>query len=289
MTSGDHEESWAEWDAGGLDDRSVYRVKAFIPHDYASAHARYLVSAAGAPQAYQSREVVVNQEPYYDAWATLGDFCADPFGHIKVHLTDASDGYRTNYIAADAMAFERVPGGQCAHERPVLLLHGFDGDITKNAPGFSVKGYWDKLPAVLNRHGWSNLKYLGFYQDDTRGGANEADITQYTRNGSAPDEYYGSPHCRVLENPAGVGWYGADRNCNIEHLAYNLAWYIYWNYSRHGIDVRIAAHSMGGLIVRHMLQAYSAHNGFFPPTLYVSHVVTLGTPHRGIANAGVLH
>ncbi len=69
-------------------------------------------------------------------------------------------------------------------------------------------------------------------------------------------------------------------NEDIRHVACELAWYIWNQYSRHGQRVDIAAHSMGGLITRWALYA-TAFDNHFPPYLLVNRVVTMGTPHGG--------
>ena len=82
-----------------------------------------------------------------------------------------------------------------------------------------------------------------------------------------------------------------DANSDIKRLGYDLAWFIWKNYTSHGTVVSIASHSMGGLIARWALYGVQNHlSNAFPPYLYVQDVVTLSTPHDGLGdvnNAGL--
>ncbi len=113
-----------------------------------------------------------------------------------------------------------------------------------------------------------------------------------------------------------VGYYGADRSCDvqistrfaspytnncnnyptgtynnspsvgtndepIEHVACELAWYVYNRWGSAGC-VEFVAHSMGGLVVRHMIEKTIQHNSHFPSGLPICDVITWSTPHGGI-------
>ncbi len=69
---------------------------------------------------------------------------------------------------------------------------------------------------------------------------------------------------------------------DIRHLAYHLAWYIndHWGSQT---NVEVVAHSMGGLIMRYALSQTGKPG--WPALLMVTHVTTLGTPHRGSGDA----
>ena len=86
-----------------------------------------------------------------------------------------------------------------------------------------------------------------------------------------------------------IGYYEGDR-CDvrigsasnetpIQDIAKNLAWYIHDT----GRPVDIVAHSMGGLIARVAVLGSAQGWDGFPPKLDVDDVVTLGTPHQGVA------
>ena len=66
----------------------------------------------------------------------------------------------------------------------------------------------------------------------------------------------------------------------IQDIAADLANYI----DAQGKPVDIVAHSMGGLITRVALLGSAQGWEGFPPKLDVNNVVTLSTPHRGVAN-----
>jgi pimeloyl-ACP methyl ester carboxylesterase len=69
----------------------------------------------------------------------------------------------------------------------------------------------------------------------------------------------------------------------IQDIARDLALYI----DRQGRPVDIVAHSMGGLVVRVALLGSAQHwSGFPAKKLDVGNVVTLSTPHQGVADPG---
>lgn len=91
------------------------------------------------------------------------------------------------------------------------------------------------------------------------------------------------------ENVVTIRWYAGDENCSdtipgvgdntiqtsVEEIATELADYVQGEYSANGVPVDIVAHSLGGLIVRSMLQQRGSD-------LLVGRVITLGTPHAGV-------
>lgn len=86
-----------------------------------------------------------------------------------------------------------------------------------------------------------------------------------------------------------VGWYGENTHCDeyivgsrnndvrtrIDTIARELGRHIRQNYTMETVTVDIVAHSLGGLIVRKMLELMG-------DDLWVEDVVTLGTPHAGV-------
>ncbi len=106
---------------------------------------------------------------------------------------------------------------------------------------------------------------------------------------------------RGITNVLTVGYNANDINCNLrvpgianntmntslDEVALELAQLIWNNYSSRGVRIAISAHSMGGLIVRRAITGVMNHDAGFPAYLYVSDVVTSGTPHFGAAVAGV--
>jgi triacylglycerol esterase/lipase EstA (alpha/beta hydrolase family) len=105
---------------------------------------------------------------------------------------------------------------------------------------------------------------------------------------------------RGLTNVLTVGYNNNDINCNLrvpgianntmntslDEVARELAQLIWTNYTSRGVTIAISAHSMGGLIVRRAITGVMNHDAGFPAYLYVSDVVTSGTPHFGAAVAG---
>lgn len=70
----------------------------------------------------------------------------------------------------------------------------------------------------------------------------------------------------------------------IGHIACELAWYLYNTFS--SVNVVLVTHSMGGVIARHMIEKVG-HDSHFPPSLHISDVVTMSSPHGGLSHAQV--
>lgn len=182
----------------------------------------------------------------------------------------------------------------------IALLHGY---APTGCPGTNVASDWQPLTADLVEDGWTGIEHdIGFYSCDS--GVPTGDwIDVHHRPGASPHgEYYaecrfdpGFPDCQAggwLSHEAGAneGTTSHNRNTDIRHLAYHLAWYLWDEFSSKGRNVQIVAYSMGGLIARWALYATQDHavgtdpaSGLyvFPPSLLVHNVVTLGTPHNG--------
>lgn len=74
---------------------------------------------------------------------------------------------------------------------------------------------------------------------------------------------------------------GNTTNTDIRHISYQLAWWIYDNYTVNGETVDLVGHSMGGLIIRYMIYGLSFEPKW-PPALLIEDAVTVATPHLGI-------
>ena len=141
----------------------------------------------------------------------------------------------------------------------VLLVHGYQPWGTPTSPC----DMWGPMETALRNQGFTGpLTTVQYYDAQVA-----CDISVIP---------YGSPTAHHA--PSG-GTH--DRYVSIRHLGYELAWMIHQQYSRNGQTVDIAAHSMGGLIVRYALAQVQARHPDFPPYLYVEDVVTMGTPHNG--------
>jgi Fibronectin type III domain/Bacterial Ig-like domain (group 3) len=81
-----------------------YQVSAFLPAAFDDANVTYVVA-----DAVGSHRVLVDQEPFANAWAPLGTFTASGSSGIRVTLSTVSRGPRgATYVAADAVRFART-------------------------------------------------------------------------------------------------------------------------------------------------------------------------------------
>jgi pimeloyl-ACP methyl ester carboxylesterase len=109
--------------------------------------------------------------------------------------------------------------------------------------------------------------------------------------------YYRNAGGRDRATLTTIGYYPGDRGrCDvmigdgratnerpIQDIARDLAIYVDDAYTSKGRPVDIIAHSMGGLIARVALLGAAQGWRGFPPRLDVDNVVTLSTPHQGVA------
>lgn len=185
------------------------------------------------------------------------------------------------------------PGGSGIYDvEPIIFVGGIQNvtGYATNCSGYG--GYWTNVLSYLqsnNQAVWhpgigepvaqtGNLYTVGYYNNNTQCSA----YLSTTYSGGQP-----APNCNGLvtedgqtianNNPA-VGTTGEP----IEHIACELSWYVYYNFSSYGTDIKIAAHSMGGLIARYMIQK-TGHDSHFAPYVDVSDVVTFSTPHGGLS------
>jgi pimeloyl-ACP methyl ester carboxylesterase len=136
-----------------------------------------------------------------------------------------------------------------AADTQMLLVHGYgDAEAGKDCNGST----------------WKNA--LAYYQ--SAGGRDRASMTTI---GYYPGD---RGRCDVM-----IGDGKASNARPIQAIARDLAQYIH---SR-GRPVDIVAHSMGGLIARVALLGSAQGWDGFPPKLDVDDVVTLSTPHQGVA------
>ncbi len=150
-------------------------------------------------------------------------------------------------VIATALALALLAPAAAAADRPILLVHGY-GDA---ADGKDCNGSTWK-PA------------LRYFQD--AGGRERSSL-------ATVGYYAGDTHCDVT-----VGKASNERP--IQDIARGLADYV----DSRGEPVDIIAHSMGGLIARVALLGSAQGWEGFPPKLDVDNLVTLSTPHQGVAN-----
>lgn len=118
----------------------TYAIAAFVPAAFSDAIVTYHVTDATGVHA-----VRVNQEPYADAWAPLGEFEAG--ASLSVSLGTASAGPRGSFVAADAVRFLRVPGhaqlsGPVTAQHPAIHLPGPPQDVTAVATTGAARVTW---------------------------------------------------------------------------------------------------------------------------------------------------
>lgn len=94
-----------------------------------------------------------------------------------------------------------------------------------------------------------------------------------------------------------IAYYDSDRNCDVDlrnwgSISNSTSWkdlskvlskYVYETYTKKGVAVDVVGHSMGGNIVRGMVQGTQAHESGFSAPLKVEDAVTLAAPHEGAA------
>lgn len=203
---------------------------------------------------------------------------------VGSNLIDAADQHCRELVAL-AQAEGHNPGSLCRDSEPtfntggsvpevvieedptpapvelkedVLLIHGFS--ITAN---HDCSEYWGAQQDAINT--WDSednqirhARTIGWY-----GATENCDV-------NIPDDNPADPSPDPLE----IGYeYGIDTP--ISDVAYELKTWILDNYASKGKSVDIVAHSLGGLVVRLMLENWGQE-------LLVSDVVTLGTPHDGV-------
>jgi Putative serine esterase (DUF676) len=168
---------------------------------------------------------------------------------------------------------------------PILFVHGYNNST--GCPSVN-EAMWNNLKNDLVEDGWTGPKReIGFYSCDSTVAS-----TDWIDGYGSHSVYYAtspcSPVCSTHENGTS-GHLSHNRNTDLRHLAYHLAWFIYQNYSKNGQSVQLVAHSMGGLIVRWMLYAEQNNStigqSVFPPVLYVQDVYTISTMHNGVVYA----
>jgi pimeloyl-ACP methyl ester carboxylesterase len=155
-----------------------------------------------------------------------------------------------------ALALAVLAPAASAADTQILLVHGY---------GPSAQG------KDCNGSTWKDA--LRYYQD--AGGRERSSMTTIGYyEGDDP------ANCDVI-----VGDGAASNARPIQDIARDLAIYIDREYTSKGTPVDVIAHSMGGLIVRvALLGSAQGWDGFPSNKLNVDDVVTLSTPHQGVAS-----
>lgn len=207
---------------------------------------------------------------------------------LKHGVTRKTKTYRApngQYITASNLS-----GGD-----PIYMVHGIDA--FPSTSGLScTAGLWGSPQSYLggthpglgsDTITWGAPIYkIGFYNGDSN-------CDMYISTHNNPYGNFWAPSCNSMQvygsgdAAAGLSTYSYSNTDStvgttsepIEHIACELAWQIYDHDTQYGRNVKIVAHSMGGLIVRYMINRVQAHDNAFPSSLYVSDVVTFSTPH----------
>lgn len=161
----------------------------------------------------------------------------------------------TAALIGATLALAGLAPSASAADTQMLLIHGYgsasDGKDCNGITWESALRYYQDVGGRER----SSLTTIGYYEGD-----DPAD-------------------CDVI-----VGAGDASNERPIQDIARDLANYIDDAYTSHGQPVDIVAHSMGGLISRVALLGSAQGWAGFPAKLDVDDVVTLSTPHQGVAD-----
>ena len=160
---------------------------------------------------------------------------------------------------------------------PIIFVHGINAESTPGGGGFGgpgaaactgAYGLWTNPTSYLSSLSHpglggdsilptssSLLKTVGFYNRDVRCSFN---LSTYN--------HAWVPACDGVAGISNSDPKVGTNNEPIEHVACELAWYIYTNWTSHGQNVKVVAHSMGGLIIRYAIQMMG-HDSHFPSSL----------------------
>jgi len=95
----------------------AYAISAFVPAAFADAVVRYVVRDASG-----GHRVLVNQDPYRNAWVGLGVFHSTAVKPLVVRLgTSSRSGDDGTYVAADALRFTAVAPTRAHTHRPARV------------------------------------------------------------------------------------------------------------------------------------------------------------------------
>jgi pimeloyl-ACP methyl ester carboxylesterase len=151
-----------------------------------------------------------------------------------------------------------APSARAAGDAQILFVHGYgDAEDGKDCNGSTWKNALRYYHDAGGRDR-SSMTTIGYYQGGDR---NRCDVMIGDLTGATNDK-------------------------PIQDVARDLARYIDASYTSKGRPVNIVAHSMGGLVTRVALLGSAQGWEGFPSKLDVDNVVTLSTPHRGVAHPG---
>jgi pimeloyl-ACP methyl ester carboxylesterase len=148
-------------------------------------------------------------------------------------------------------------------DRPIIFIHGFNENANTDCDMWDgiKNAFRDRTPQATGA-----LITIKYYSGDTGCSSSINGVGSHNKHHGDGDATH-------------------DKDTDIRHLGYHLAWWLYsvWGAGSGDVErVDIVAHSMGGLITRYALAQVARGHEDFPPSLPVQDVVTLGTPHDGV-------
>lgn len=147
---------------------------------------------------------------------------------------------------------------------PIIFVHGYDAFGTGDDCTM-----WNNMITTMKSYGFTGpFVTVKYYYNDANCSAN-------LNTSGSQSTHYGGGTVNGEDS----------QNTDIRHIGYQLAWFIYDNYTSKGQNVGLVPHSMGGLIVRYALYRVAAGDPDFPPSLLVSNVADFATPHNGTSSA----
>jgi triacylglycerol esterase/lipase EstA (alpha/beta hydrolase family) len=195
---------------------------------------------------------------------------------------------------------------QDARKDPVLFIHGI---APLGSGSFNCLNFWGDANQVLQsssypvlgqtgRWNYEKLITLGYYTGDYNC---DVELGHDNTSDKYPLADYNTATLQDVRQHCGLTDYTklTKQDMPIEVVSCMVAWYIYDAYTLKGINVRVVAHSMGGLIIRYAMYASNYRlsikrtirdalanaypvNLSFPGPLRISNVVTIDTPHGGL-------
>lgn len=174
-------------------------------------------------------------------------------------------------LGATALSVTPTAAAYTQTATTVLFLHGYadGGPHTANYNSWEIDNHF-------RSNGYSRVILLDYYGGACGRTDSARDQGNPSLSGSVHTHHHGGTHVNVAGCDSALTAVH-DRNTDIRHLAYHVAWWIK-TYANERIDV--VAHSMGGLIIRYAMAAASTNPSTFP-TLNIEDVVTLSTAHSG--------
>ncbi len=160
----------------------------------------------------------------------------------------------------------------------IVLVHGIvaNGGDPVNCNG----GYWGDAITFLKNGGtdgvgYPNIRTVKYYNSDTN-----CDVDLHTSK-------YADPCSNYCQGSEGTN------NEDLYHVSCLLAQYLYQNFGQSNQNVVLVGHSMGGIIVRNMMDQTQVNNESpdiptpFPPSIgTVTDAVTFNSPHGGVPSGG---